>query len=127
MPSELYRLLEPQKTKWWGSTYEFQPALIEKIYGDGKLLMQLFPINERPRYWVVRVDSRHASGEADEDAFFDMLEDIYDKIDEQFGTPSEEDLGIGDERPYFPMFDSQGSVWHFVRTPEPPTAASRQE
>lgn len=110
MASELDRLLAPQKTEHWGSTCEFQPVLLDKIYGDGKLLMQLFPISERPRYWVVRVDSIW-----EHDVPEDDLDDIYEQIDEQFGPPPEDDDGIGDERPYFPSYDGDGTSWHFVR------------
>lgn len=46
-----------------------------------------------------------------------MLDDIYEQIDEQLGRPPEEDLGVGDERPYFPMYDGQGTSWHFVTMP----------
>lgn len=108
----LRKLLKPQQTKWWGSVYDFQPVLLEKTWGDGNQLVQLFPINERPRYWVVRVDSKCDS---DSEAWYEILDDIYNAIDEQFGSPSEKDLGVGDERPYFPMFDWEGCSWHFVR------------
>jgi hypothetical protein len=104
------KLLKPQCTEHWGGTYEFTPALLDKVYGNGKQLVQLFPINERPRYWIVRVDSKCKS----DDELHEILDDIYDAIDEQFGCPSEEDLGVGDERPYFPMYDGQGTSWHFV-------------
>ena len=104
-------LLKPKTTEHWGSVYEFTPAFLDKAYGDGKRLLQLFPINERPRYWVVRVDSTCVN----DGAVFEILDDIYEEIDEQFGTPSESDLGVGDERPYFPMFDGEGVSWCFVR------------
>jgi hypothetical protein len=112
MTETLDDLLRPQKRHWWGCDYEFTPALLDKTYGDGKQLLQLFPIMERPRYWVVRIDS--TCDGSDSDALFEILDDIYDAIDEQFGCPPEEDMGVGDERPYFPMYDSQGTSWHFV-------------
>lgn len=107
----LDELLAPQKTEHWGSVYEFTPAMLTKTWGDGKQLVMLFPIMERPRYWIVRVDS-----ECDDnsDEFIEILDEIYDAIDEEFGCPSEDDLGVGDERPYFPMYDVQGVVWKFV-------------
>lgn len=110
----LTELLRPQRTEHWGSVYRFTPALLNKVYGDGKRLVQLFPINERPRYWVIRVDSSCD----DRDAFVELLDDIYDEIDEQFGSPDESDLGVGNDRPYFPMHDCQGCSWHFVYQPE---------
>jgi hypothetical protein len=105
-------LSEQINVEHWGDTYDFQPVLIDQVFGDGQLLVKLFPIMERPRYWVVRVDSRCRT---DDDAIFDYLDDIYEAIDEQFGCPPEDDDGIGDERPYFPMYDGQGVSWSFVR------------
>lgn len=110
----LRRLLKPQRTEHWGSIYRFKPVLLDKVYGDGKQLLQLFPINERPRYWVVRIDSR-CTDHGDE--WFDILDEIYEAIDEQFGTPDESDLGVGNDRPYFPMYDGEGTSWHFVWHP----------
>ncbi len=104
-------LLEPQRIKHWGEVCEFTPVLLGKVYGDGQQLLKLFPINERPRYWIVRIDSSCDRDQLCED----LLDDIYEAIDEQFGTPPEEDLGIGDERPYFPSYDGEGTSWHFVR------------
>lgn len=115
MNRTLRELLKPQHTEWWGSTYDFTPALLDKVYGDGKRLLMLFPIMERPRYWVVRIDSKwHTDGDLHEE----VLDDIYDQIDDQFGCPNEDDLGVGDERPYFPMYDGQGVSWHFVYMPQ---------
>lgn len=105
----LTTLLRPQKTEHWGSVYRFTPALLNTVFGDGKKLVQLFPINERPRYWVIRVDSS-----CDSDSFHDICDDVCDAIDEQFGTPDENDLGVGDQRPYFPRYDNDGVSWHFV-------------
>ncbi len=124
MKKALRELLKPQHTEHWGSVYDFKPELLNKVYGDGKQLLMLFPIMERPRYWVVRVDS-NCSDRAGDDSFFDMLDDIYDQIDEQFGRPNEEDLGEGNERPYFPMYDGQGTSWHFVYDSTLHQAASR--
>ena len=114
MSNKLTELLAFQSTDHWGCHYDFQPYLLDRIWGDGKQLMQLFPLMERPRYWIVRVGSGTCDCR-DEDEFFDMLDEIYDEIDEQFGMPPESDLGVGRERPYFPMFDRQGTSWHFVR------------
>lgn len=107
--SDLSQLLREQTVEHWGETCTFKPELVKRHWGDGGRLVQVFPINERPRYWVVRVDSK-CDDLFDDD---DLLDEIYEAIDEQFGAPSEDDLGIGDERPYFPMHDGQGCSWHF--------------
>lgn len=107
----LSQLLKRQRTEFWGNSYDFIPKMLDKVFGDGKQLLLLFPINERPRYWVVRVDSKCTN----DDAVYDIIDEIYEAIDEQFGTPDESDIGIGEDRPYFPQFDGQGVSWHFVR------------
>jgi hypothetical protein len=124
MTTTLDKLLKRQRTEHWGSSYRFKPALLDKVYGDGKQLLQVFPINERPRYWVVRVDSK-CIDRIDDDSFFDMLDDIYEQIDEQFGPPDEGDLGIGNDRPYFPSYDGQGVSWNFVRELQPKAQENR--
>lgn len=113
--NELDELLQPQKTEHWGCVYEFTPRLLEKVYGDGKRMLQLFPLMERPRYWIVRVDSKCVT----DDDVLEILDDVYERIDEQFGPPDEDDLGIGDKRPYFPMYDGQGTSWRFLKGPTP--------
>lgn len=110
MATNLANLLKPQTVEHWGKMCSFKPELLKKKFGDGGRLVRLFPINERPRYWVVRVDSK-CTDLLDDDG--DLLDAIYEAIDEQFGTPSEDDLGVGDERPYFPIYDGQGCSWHF--------------
>lgn len=105
----LESLLKTRVTEHWGHRTRFTPRLIEKVYGDGKQALILYPMNERPRYWVVRVDSKlHES----RDAIYDILDDIYDQIDEQFGRPTDSDRNR--QRPIFPMFDCEGCCWSFV-------------
>lgn len=107
----LDQLLAPRTVTFWGEVHHVTPALVNQTWGDGQKLLQLFPINERPNHWVVRVDSS-----CDNDNLFDILDDIYDAIDDQFGRPPEDDDGIGDERPYFPRYDGQGTSWHLWDT-----------
>jgi hypothetical protein len=111
MVEALAELLKPQSTEFWGSVYDFQPMLVNRVWGDGKQLVQIFPISERPRYWVVRVDSTCIC----DDELLEILDEITDAIEEQFGCPDDADIGVGDDQPYFPMFDGDGTAWHFVR------------
>ncbi len=36
---------------------EFTPALSDVVYGDGRALLAITTIHDRPRYWLVRIDS----------------------------------------------------------------------
>lgn len=103
----LAELLKPRTDEHWGNVCSFKPALVTKHFGDGGRFVKLYPINERPHYWVVRVDSHWC------DLHENTLDAIYEAIDEQFGTPEEDDWA-GDNRPYFPMYDGQGTCWAFV-------------
>ena len=108
----LASLLAPQRVEHWGEWCEFEPVLLNRVFGDGSRLLQVFPINERPRYWVVRVD---ASVAGDRDVH-EIIDEIAEAISDQFGDPNEDDLGVGDERPYFPSCNSDdGFSWNLVR------------
>lgn len=110
------RLTSRQRVEFWGCVYEFDPPLLERVFGDGNQLVLVFPIMERPHYWVVRVDSQCTN----DDALLGILDEIRDAIEYQFGLPDEADLGVGNDRPYFPMLDGEnGFAWDFARAQPP--------
>lgn len=85
------RIEKPYVTRFWGSEYTITPLLVDEVFGDGQLLMGIQPLNTRPNYYVVRVDSRW-SEECGSDKWFDLLdEQIYDAIADQFGASDDED------------------------------------
>ncbi len=47
----------PYKTRMWGSDYTCDPRFVEEALGDGNVLLGLQPLNTRPNYYLIRVDS----------------------------------------------------------------------
>jgi len=85
---------QPTTGYLWTTPHNFTPRLVEKVFGDGRRLAWLTTINNRPAYWVVRVDSGwdlglSDPGEADlpHDApcMAEMVDEIIEAIEEQFG------------------------------------------
>lgn len=73
-----------------GDTPPFKPALLPMIYGDGRALFILATINQRPRYWVIRGDSRWGCGLDREDTsgpdFAELTDDILTDLENAFGN-----------------------------------------
>lgn len=80
----------PYKTRWWGSDYTCDPRFVDQALGDGNVLLGLQPLNTRPNYYVIRIDSSwHLSccRECEDkcpDELIDHLEEIYEAIDEEY-------------------------------------------
>lgn len=76
-----------ERGRFWGSDYEITPELLPMRWGDGQCAMTITPMNTRPNYYVVLVDSR-LSDQYDNlpEEFYDELkEDLYCAIEERFG------------------------------------------
>lgn len=66
----------------WGEKYpKFKPYLLEKKFGDGQLLIYFGTCDDRPYWWLVRVDSKE---KIDDPLEFDS-EAIYEAIEEECG------------------------------------------
>lgn len=91
--ASLKRLIEVRIKRYlWipADTIRFVPPLASTIYGDGRALFTLSTINNRPAYWVLRVDSGWTSG-LDMDApnhapeFVEFTDEILTDLEEEFG------------------------------------------
>lgn len=69
----------------WGQESLVTPYLIGQKFGDGMQLVRLWPINQRPSFWLAMVDSRVGLDHGDELPFIDVVDEIYEAIDEEFG------------------------------------------
>jgi len=85
-----------QGARLWGQRRFITPRLLTKVFGDGKKAIWLSSINIRPAYWVVRIDSSwciencwHPKKDVKEPR--DWLEDVYQAIEEEFGTGEKAD------------------------------------
>ena len=59
----------------------FVPRVLGKVYGDGRRIFTLSTINQRPAYWVIRVDSRY-----DKENFGELTDDILTELEYEFGN-----------------------------------------
>ena len=72
------------KTTFWGEEYEIEPVIAETILGDGLQLAYLGTIDQRPIYWLIRIDSK-TDLESDDFDFNTIL----DPLEEEFGRHPE--------------------------------------
>jgi hypothetical protein len=84
----------------WGQPSTFVPRVCSKVFGDGRALLLLIPLNTRPAYYVVRIDSawRLGNDEADDASdLWNFIEDIERAAMEEFGDACEADEDDPDE------------------------------
>jgi ribosomal protein S27E len=109
---------------FWVSTSTFTPCLCSKVFGDGRALLQLWALNSRPRFYIIRIDSTwevddyDAPGDAPD--LHDHLDDIYAALESDFGAARwADDEDVQDEGPErvdemreWPAFnDDAGTSW----------------
>lgn len=117
-------------------TVEFTPALSDTMYGDGRALLAITTIHDRPHYWLVRIDSGwwmegdyDAPGyEADDDPVGEYAEHIVENLLMEFGSGAppcdgeefiEDDPEIREYGPPYPCIDVRdGYSWGRVSWPE---------
>lgn len=76
----------PREISLWGEVYdkEFEPPVVSKIQGDGKQLIYFGTIDQRPRWWLLRIDSGiNIEDDFDTETFF------YEPIEDEFGRQDE--------------------------------------
>jgi len=71
---------QPTIAHLWGEPYEFTPVICDTILGDGLQLVYLGTIDQRPYYWLIRIDSKT---DIESDDF--NYEDILQPLEESFG------------------------------------------
>jgi len=69
-----------RKTTFWAQEYEIEPVISETILGDGLQLAYIGTIDQRPNYWLIRIDSKTdlLSDEFD-------IEELLNILEEEFG------------------------------------------
>ena len=72
----------------WGDYTTIKPVISEKIVGDGKQLIYIGTIDQRPNYWLLRIDSKTdlESDDFDIEEYLQILEDEFGKADESDET-----------------------------------------
>lgn len=113
----LHDELHRHKTRFWGRNCIITPRLVDWIHGDGLQVIYFMPLNTRPNYYVVRIDSKI---DLENDSLLDLLDDLYVAIGDQFGRSYEEwehENGRTYTRHnYWPALSADsGSCWGLLR------------
>ncbi len=69
--------------KHWGKESNIEPEIIQEKFGDGKQKIYIQPLNTRPDYYIVSIDS--SVNLNDNDQTIDYLDDVLEHIEELFG------------------------------------------
>jgi hypothetical protein len=99
--------LIPHKVEFWGREFMVAPKLCEKVMGDGLQLIYFGTINNRPNYWLLRIDSQ-----TDTEELYGNDETFLLIVEEEFGE-YDEDI-IGDESSYPIPSPDNGWYWGVV-------------
>lgn len=75
---------EPREISLWGTVYQtdFVPEICSMREGDGKQLIYFGTINQRPKWWLMLIDSAHDI-ESDD---FDIEGIVIEALEEEFGS-----------------------------------------
>jgi len=76
--------LQHNHGKLWGKWENIEPKLLKEIYGDGKRLLYISPLSDRPNHYMVRIDSVYPD-ENKRNEVEDILEYVVDSIVSEFG------------------------------------------
>ena len=99
------RIETPRMVRLWGNESDATPVFVRRKFGNGGQLISISPANDRPEFYVVRIDSR-TDINAKTDRLHDLIDDVLDAIREQCGDADDED------RPDWPALDiSSGFTW----------------
>lgn len=114
----------PHPTRFWGQEYTCEPKFVEQVLGDGRALLGLSPLNTRPNYYVIRIDSTwHLYGcrvckDECPDEVTEHLDEIYEAIEDEYGSAeqiresNEEDPDEEPESDDWPVMScDSGSSW----------------
>lgn len=75
----------PRSISLWGTVAQtdFVPELCSTIDGDGQQLIYFGTVNQRPRYWLMQIDSKH---DIYSDKFYEIIEEkVITPLCEEFG------------------------------------------
>ena len=77
-----------RKASLWGDYTTIKPVISKEIVGDGKQLIYIGTIDQRPNFWLIRIDGKidiH-SDEFNIEKYLEILEDEFGRADEEDET-----------------------------------------
>ena len=109
----------PRTVRHWGDTYNLEPVICTDKIGDGKQLLVLSSINQRPQVWYVLIDSS-TDVESDDFNYDEVLlhiEDEFGRFDQE-GDTDDDGKVITDaeleEANVYPRLNWEGGMWDSV-------------
>jgi len=105
----------------WGQRKFITPRLLGTFFGDGRQLVAFSPVNTRPNYYVVRIDSGMVLSNWDKTGrpiLLDLTDSIWEELEDEFGECHCEEDGK-ECRCWFPIVDDGcGSEWWGLNWPK---------
>lgn len=100
-----------QTVNLWGNEIKFTPVIATEKVGDGKQLLRIWTIDQRPQFWFIRIDSKTDVSEDDFDIekYIEILEEEFGKLDDD-----DIDLDIYDMEYYYPQLWWDGGSWESI-------------
>lgn len=93
----------------WGQRRMVKPYLVEAILGDGMQLLAVTPLNTRPQYYLIRVDSKWSSRHTDDaNCIAEHIDEICEAIEDEVGPVH--DSESSDKRQPWPAIDDECGV-----------------
>jgi hypothetical protein len=80
-----------QWARLWGQKHMIKPVFIKQALGNGDKLVAITPLNTRPNYYLIRVDSSWSVRNSDDSNICDHIDEISEAIEEECGRKYETD------------------------------------
>lgn len=101
-----------RRVRFWGRNYLISPCYVPTILGDGMKLLAVQPLNTRPRYYLIRIDSSWDESNYESPCVGDNMDDIYEAIEGYVGPKCWTDNRGKERREGWPSLDDEcGSSW----------------
>jgi hypothetical protein len=98
--------------RFWGQRRMCSPVFIEEFLGDGGKLLAVQPLNTRPNYYLIRIDSKWHTSNYEDPCVGDHMDEIYDAIENAVGPSSWQDDNEKWHHDDWPsLSDDSGSSW----------------
>jgi hypothetical protein len=109
----LLEITKPTSAVLWIESHgdDFKPHLCSTVLGDGMQIIYFGNTDQRPYYWLVRIDSK---SDVSSDDF--STDDIWELIYDECGHFFYDDDDYDEETDCYPMVaaDSGGSLWGMI-------------
>jgi len=86
---------KPRKVHFWGQEYTVTPAVCEAHHGNGELLLWFEPLNTRPDYYLIRVDSDFFA--APDSNGYDQIDAVIDLLIDEFSEKERERENLAED------------------------------